>query len=89
MMDLVLVTFDIDLTQFLINVSDDVDPIEEAIRANIHLGELGNNPDLTLDEVKDKSNYTVSDVEDMFDLYQIIKRTDCSGKYGDVIIFSF
>lgn len=89
-MNLVFVTFEIDFTQFLVNANNDVDPIEEAIRANIQIGGFEDDPDdgLTLEEVKNKANYTVIDVEDMMDLYMIIRRTDWHGIYGNTIVFS-
>ena len=70
MKPLKLVTFDGDLTQFLVEADNKLEAIKQAVEANLHLGNEGFDSyihDLTL--------YTVEDVD--FDLLkELIKRQD-------------
>ena len=81
-MNLILVTFETDLTQFLVDADNYADATQEAMNANRAYG----NTDEIVEEVDDISNYTCEDV-DFNMLSEMFKRTDCGGRYGNAIVF--
>lgn len=95
-MNLVLVTFDLDDTQFLVDANTynldcshecvRKEAIEIAIEANKKLGEFGEF--LTVEEAEDESNYSVEPV-DFETLTGLIHRDDLCGKIGRAIVFSW
>lgn len=99
-MNLVLVTFNIDDTQFLVDANTynldcshecvKKEAIEIAIETNEELGGFSYDGDgmLTIEEARDESNYSVESV-DFKMLAELIKRDDCNGKVGRAIVFSW
>jgi len=99
-MNLVLVTFDIDDTQFLVDANTynldcshecvKKEAIEIAIETNEKLGGFSDAGDgmLTVEDVRDESNYSVESV-DLKMLAELIKRDDLYGKVGRAIVFSW
>ena len=84
-MKLKLVTWEGDLTQFLVYAETDEEAIKLAIESNkeidVHYG---------YDEQNDENNpdfYSVEDVEDISFLWAIMERNDCSGIYGNAIVY--
>lgn len=91
-MNLVLVTFDIDDTQFLVDANTYNEAIEIAIETNKELGDFSydyaEDGILTIEDVRDESNYSVESV-DFKMLAELIKRDDLYGKVGRAIVFSW
>lgn len=89
-MNLVLVTFDIDDTQFLVDANTYNEAIEIAIETNKELGgfsyDHAEDGILTVEDAIDESNYSVESV-DFKMLAELIKRDDCCGKVGRAIVF--
>ena len=82
-MELKLVTFETDLTQFLVETNDYAEAIQLAMDAN---REYGNTTEI-MDEVEDASNYSVEDIN--FDLLsEMFLREDCSGRCAGAIVFN-
>ena len=87
MLNLKMVTWEGDLTQFLVDAIDDKEAIRMAIEANVefdkYCGENGTSKDLY-----DESAYTVDDVD--FDLLcEIIERNDWfKGKFAGAKVFN-
>lgn len=90
-MNLKLVTFDLDYTQFLVNEENGINVINLAIEANRSdvCGPLSESSDygLTKEEVEDIANYTVEEV-DMEMLAAVCLRDDYIGCVNEVIIFN-
>lgn len=84
-MNLKLVTFECDLTQFLVEANLWDDAIDIAIEANLDLGGFSGDG-LTIDGARDKANYTVEDV-DFNLLHELFLRTDNCGRYRNAIVF--
>ena len=77
-MNLKLVTFDIDLTQFLVNAETTVEAIEKAHEANRLIGGIDG---YDMEGIR-YQDYTVEDVD--WDLLrEILARKDCLGDVGD------
>ncbi len=99
-MNLVLVTFDLDDTQFLVDANTyNLDCSHECVRkeavriaieTNEELGGFSYDEDgmLTVEEARDESNYSVESV-DFEMLAELIKRNDLYGKVGRAIVFSW
>ena len=95
-MNLKLVTFVIDNTQFLTDAETDTEAIQNAIAANLNEDLLGRLDDensitsLTKTEVKNHNNYEVEKIDNMFLLEEIIKRNDWIGWAGtfNIIVFN-
>lgn len=90
-MNLKLVTFNLDYTQFLVDSNITSKAIDLAVEANQSelCGPLAQTSDygLTIEETEDITNYTVEDV-DMKMLGNICKRDDYVGNYNGVLIFN-
>lgn len=86
-MKLKLVTFDIDLTQFLIDSNSVDDVIAKAIEINGNESLLGGLDNDLRPDVLDRHNYTVDDV-DMSLLCGMMLRQDCCGIFDNVIVFT-
>lgn len=81
-MTLWLVTWELDLTQFLVNAKTETEAIDSAMRANRKLGDV---PDP--DDIYDRTTYSV-DAVDMSLLCDIIKhREDIWGVVDDVVCY--
>lgn len=81
-MKLILVTFETDLTQFLVDTDNYADAIQEAMNANRACASI----DGIEEEVGDISNYTCEDV-DFNMLSEMFRRTDCGGRCENAIVF--
>lgn len=81
-MNLKLVTWDINLTQFLVDAATNEEAIKKAIDANMKYGDVSE----IEEEIKDESTYTVETV-DLSLLSEIFARWDWHGAYGEAIIF--
>ena len=90
-MNLKLVTFDLDNTQFLVDEENESDAIDFAIKANKSgvCGPFSESSDygLTKEEAEDIANYTVEEV-DMEMLAAICLRNDYIGCVNEVIVFN-
>ena len=91
MLNLKLVTWEGDLTQFLVDVptcllADDAKKraIEKAIGANLQLGDCGEE---IVEDIYDFTTYTVEDV-DFTLLAEIFERNDIIGLYNEAIVFN-
>ena len=80
-MNLKLVTWEGDLTQFLVNAETDEEAIDLAIEANKEIDITFHDKDMD-----DKSTYSVEDVDFMM-LCELFKRNDMAGKYENTIAF--
>ena len=84
-MNLKLVTYELDLTQFLMEVSSDEEAVAKAIKANVSI-----EPTFTeyedLTAMTKEENYTVKDV-DFSLLTEILKRNDIYEIKNDVVIY--
>jgi len=91
-MNLVLVTFDLDDTQFLVDANTYNEAIEIAIETNKELGgisyDCAEDGILTIEDAISESNYSVESV-DFKMLAELIKRDDLYGKVGRAIVFSW
>lgn len=76
MFNLKMVTYELDLTQFLVDAETDEEAIQKAIHANCSY-EFDSEEDEK--DAKDKINYSVEDIYDMRNLYYICRRTDIMG----------
>ena len=76
MFNLKMVTYELDLTQFLVDAETDEEAIQKAIRANCSY-EFDSEEDEK--DAKDKINYSVEDIYDMRNLYYICQRIDIMG----------
>ena len=85
-MNLKLVTFDIDLTQFLVDARTNDEAIQRAIELN-NSEFLGKMDDDHWICTNDKHNYTVDDVS-MELLCGLMLRNDCLGISDNVIVFA-
>lgn len=83
-MKLKLVTWDGDLTQFLVEADTNLEAIHKAIGANLQLGDCDEEIE---EDVHDLTTYTVEDV-DFGLLSEIFKRTDYIGTYGEAVVFN-
>ena len=82
-MSLKLITWEGDLTQFLVEADTDVKAIRKALEANLMLGDC----DGAESEMHDLTSYTVEDV-DFNLLAEILMRTDCLGRYAEALVFN-
>lgn len=82
MISLKLVTFELDLTQFLVEAVTDDEAIVKAIEANLKLGEI----DGGKEEILDHTTYTVKDV-DVATLYNLLVGKDVVNNFDGVITF--
>ena len=79
-----LVTWEGDLTQFLVEADTNLKAIRKAVEANLRLGDCDEEIE---EDIHDLTTYTVEDVD--FDLLnELFQRTDYIGKYGDAIVFN-
>ena len=87
-MNLKLVTWDGDLTQFLVEADTKKEAIKKAIDANFKYCDPGDDEEgLIAEDMKDQDTYLVEDVD--FELLsEIFERTDLSGTYGEAIVFN-
>lgn len=83
-MKLKFVTWEGDLTQFLVKADTNTEAIKKAIEANSLIGDVD---DEIADDMKDSTTYTVEDV-DFSLLSEIFKRTDYIGTYGEAVVFN-
>lgn len=82
MKPLKLVTWEGDLTQFLVEASSDEEAINKAIKANLEIAY----DEEDFDYINDFYTYTIDDVG--FDLLcEILKRIDIVGKLGEALVF--
>jgi len=86
MINLKLVTWDGDLTQFLVDAETKDEAIEKSIKANFEYGEPGDDSGIS-DDMNDSATYTVEDV-DFSLLSEIFRREDCYGRLEDAIVFN-
>ena len=83
-----MITWEGDLTQFLVEAEDNDAAIQKAIKANedIWSDHGGFDSDEAAADTYDTSTYTVDDV-DILLLNEIFGRKDYGGMYGDTIVF--
>lgn len=81
-MNLKLVTWECDLTQFLVDAGDNASAIKKAIAANKEIDVTFHDKDMD-----EHSTYTVEDV-DFNLLNEIICRNDYNGIYGEAIVYN-
>lgn len=79
-----MVTWDGDLTQFLVEANTNVEAIKKAMESNFSIGKVD---DEIVDDMKDSSAYIVEDV-DFNLLKEIFERADCLGIYGEAVVFN-
>lgn len=85
-MKLWLVTWDIDLIQFLVNAETRDDAIKQAIETNLYIGRICKEVDL--DGYDDRWQYSADEI-DMKTLWEIITdRDDYWLIHNDVIVFN-
>ena len=85
---LMLVTWEGDLTQFLVEAENKVDAIAKAIKANREIDmAVFCSDEECLDDINDPATYSVDDV-DFSLLGEICQRKDCVGKYSDALVFN-
>ena len=88
MMNLKLVTWDGDFTQFLVEAETEDEAIEKSIKANWKYGDPGGDDcGLVARDIDDPTTYTVEDV-DFSLLSEIFRREDCYGRLKDAIVFN-
>lgn len=88
-----MVTWEMDLTQFLVEAHDEKEAINKAIKAhsaydeNICERDSNDEDDIIfIEEMNDESTYTADSVD--FDLLcEIIMREDCVGKFEEAIVY--
>lgn len=92
-MKLKLVTWEGDLTQFLVDAEDNIEAIEIAKNANRAIDrnykyDPEDEDDAShLRNVEDSSCYEVEDVDNLNMLESLMFRPDCGGMYGGAIVF--
>ena len=88
-MNLKLVTFEIDYTQFLVDEIDNDKALEAAIEANKSnfLGDW-DPEEITETGMFDPGNYTIEEVNDMNMLAEIVRRDDYCGIINGVIVLN-
>ena len=79
-----LVTWDGDLTQFLVEADTNLEAIRKAVKANLQIGDCDEEIE---EDIHDLTTYTVEDV-DFSLLSEIFKRTDYIGTYGEAVVFN-
>ena len=84
MMNLKMVTWEGDLTQFLVEADTNLEAIRKAVEANLQIGDCDEE---IKEDVHDLTAYTVEDV-DFGLLSEIFKRTDYIGTYGEAVVFN-
>ena len=85
--NLKMVTFETDLTQFLVEADNRLEAIKKAVKANLIYDAADGD---ILDDINDYNNYTVADI-DFEILQQIVQRNDwliCYKLKEPVIIFT-
>ena len=88
MMNLFIVTYDLDYTQFLVDAKNESEAIDLAIEQNINeafLGKWDNEEDAIA--MHDHTNYTVEPINDFDLICNLIKRDDWLGYTPNVMIF--
>lgn len=83
-MKLKLVTWEGDLTQFLVEANTNLEAIRKAIKANLQIGDCDEEIEK---DIHDLTAYTVEDV-DFSLLSEIFRRTDYIGTYGEAVVFN-
>ena len=86
-MNLMLVTFDGDLSQFLVNAKDEKEAVRKAIAANLS-SVFGSYNKEEESDIKNSEYYSVEKVNDMAFLGEIIKREDYITTFNNVICFN-
>lgn len=89
MMNLYLITYDLDSYQFLVNANNSSEALDLAIEQNLSeafLGELDDESDKL--EITDIKNYTIEPVNNFEFLCGIIKRNDWIGCTPNVMLFT-
>lgn len=82
--ELRLVTWEGDLTQFLVEAATNVEAIRKATEANFMIGDVDEE---IVNDMKDPTAYSVEEVD--FELLSaLFNRTDIIGKYGEAIVFN-
>ena len=84
MMNLKMVTWDGDLTQFLVEADTNLEAIRKAVKANLQIGDCDEEIE---DDIHDLTTYTVEDV-DFSLLMEIFQRTDLIGPYRETVVFN-
>lgn len=79
-----LVTWEGDLTQFLVEADTNLEAIRKAVEANLRLGDCDEEIE---EDIHDLTAYKVEDV-DFSLLREIFQRTDCLGIYGEAVVFN-
>ncbi len=88
MMNLYLITYDLDLTQFLVNANNSSEALDLAVEQNLSETFLGSYGDESEElEIRKITNYTIEPVNDFEFLCGIIKREDWLGCTSNVMIF--
>ncbi len=82
-MNLKLVTWEGDLTQFLVEAETNLEAIKKAVEANLQIGDCEGFEE----NIHDLTTYTVEDV-DFSLLSEIFARTDWIGTYGEAVVFN-
>ena len=83
MMNLKMVTWEGDLTQFLVEANTNLEAIRKAVEANLQIGDC----EEIEEDPHDLTTYTVEDV-DFGLLSEIFRRTDYIGTYGEAVVFN-
>ena len=85
-LNLKMVTFDIDYTQFLVDAENYEKAIDLAIEANRKYGPYDDNLEA---DIEDRTNYSIDEVVDMDYLGEIMRRDDYLGNYNGTLIFNY
>ena len=84
MMNLKLVTWEGDLTQFLVEADTNLKAIRKAVEANLQIGDCDEEIE---EDIHDLTTYTVEEV-DFNLLSEIFGRTDYIGVYEEAVVFN-
>lgn len=85
-LNLKMVTYEGDLTQFLVDSTSNDEAIRLAIQAN-KSDILGAYEEEFLEDMEDPTFYTVDDIDDINILGEIVRRDDYIGNYNGTLIF--
>ena len=94
-MKLYMVTWNDNVTQFVVDAKNEDDAITKAIEAHKDYDsrfgpyEDRNEGDIQLEDIVDRDSYEVEDIDGIEYLYNVIRRNDWLGVYGDAIVFEY
>ena len=85
-LNLKMVTYEGDLTQYIVDAKNYDEAIQKAIEAN-KSNLMGPYDEEFLEDMEDPANYSIDEVVDMNLLGEIMRRDDYIGKYNGTLIF--